>query len=540
MPWWYGACGSRTGEFARDTLRRITCVWLFLLLILPACGAQTATPLATPTVSPTPRPIPTPELVSTARFEAATCPFVLPEGYTQGENVDCGWLVVPENRGALPSRAIRLAVGIFHSVGGATRPDPVIYLSGGPGGSALEFIRYTFEDGFAWALEAGCDLILFDQRGVGVSKPALDCPNVDVLVRDLSNRAWDGHPASKQEAGDLILDAYLACGENLARVADLTAYNSAASAADVNDLRLALGYDRINLWGVSYGTRLALTVMRDHPEGLRSVVLDSVYPPDVDLYVESPANFGRSLDLLLDSCAANPVCDENYPNLRTVFFDTIEQLNAAPVTRTITDTLTGVDYTTLFDGDALLGLVFQVLYETEFKYLLPELIYDANQNNFDALDRIRGALLAQRTATSTGMMFSVQCHEEIPFSSPEAFEAALAQHPESTGLFERATAGGLAYRVCAGWGAGRADAIENQPVTSNIPTLVLAGESDPVTPPAWGRHAAETLSNSYFFECPGVGHGASAQDCGRKLVLAFLDNPTVAPDNGDTAEMERP
>jgi len=496
------------------------------LLALTACGsAHGAPPSATsPAVTPAPRLTPTPEFASAARFEPAPCPFVLPEGYIQGQNVDCGWLVVPENRGSLPSRAIRLAVGIFHPAGGATQPDPIIYLSGGPGGSVLEFIRYTFEDGFAWVLDAGRDLILFDQRGVGVSKPALDCPNVEALMRDLSNRVQGGHPASEREAGDLTLDAYLACGENLAQVADLAAYNSAASAADVNDLRLALSYAQVNLWGVSYGTRLALTVMRDHPEGLRSVVLDSVYPPDVDLYAEAPANFSRSLNLLFDSCAANPICNRHYPDLRTVFFDTIEPLNAAPVTRTITDTLTGADYTTLFDGDALLGFVFQILYETELKYLLPELIYDASQNDFEAIDRIRGALLARRAATSPGMMFSVQCHEEVPFSSPEAFDAALAHYPEFAGLFERAAAGGLAYRVCAGWGAGQADGIENQPVTSNIPTLVLAGEFDPVTPPAWGRHAAETLSRSHFFECPGVGHGATAADCGREMALAFWEN----------------
>ena len=523
--------------------RRIACVWLFLLLSLPACGgANGALPSATPPANtPAPRPTSAPELVSAARFEPALCPFVLPEGYIQGENVDCGRLVVPENRGALPSPAVRLAVGIFHPEGGATQPDPIIYLSGGPGGSALEAIRYQFDDFFAPVMEgARRDLILFDQRGVGVSKPALDCPNVDALALDLSDRVRDGHPASKQETGELVLAAYLACGEALSRVADLTAYHSAASAADVNDLRLALGYSKVNLWGASYGTRLALTVMRDHPEGLRSVVLDSVYPPDVDLYVEAPANFSRSLNLLLDSCAANPVCNEAYPDLRTVFFDTVDRLDAAPATRTITDTLTGVGYTTAFDGDALLGFVFQILYETEFKYLLPELIYDASQNDFEAIDRIRGALLAQRAATSPGMMFSVQCHEEIPFSSPEAFDAALAHYPESASLFERAAAGGLAYRVCAGWGAGRADALENQPVASDVPALVLAGEFDPVTPPAWGRHAAETLSNGYFFEYPGVGHGASAQDCGREMMRVFWGDPTVAPDDGCIAGMGRP
>jgi len=512
------------------------------LLALAACGAPATAPTATPpAVTPAPRHTPTPEFVSAARFEPAACPFVLPEGYTQGENVDCGWLVVPENRGTLPSRVIRLAVGIFHPDGGAVAPDPIIYLSGGPGSSAPELIRYQFDDFFAPVMEgARRDLILFDQRGVGVSRPALDCPDVDVLLLDLSDRVREGRPASEQETGDLVLEAYLACGESLRRAADLAAYNSAASAADVNDLRLALGYGQVNLWGASYGTRLALTVMRDYPEGLRSVVLDSVYPPDADLYVETPANFSRSLDLLFDSCAANPVCDENYPDLRTVFFDTVERLDAAPVTRTITDTLTGQGYTTMFDGDALMGFVFQVLYETELKYMLPELIYDASQNDLAAIDRIRGALLAQRAAVSPGMMFSVQCHEEVPFSSPEAFDAALARYPELTGLFERAAAGGLAYRVCAEWGAGQADALENQPVTSDVPALVLAGEFDPVTPPAWGRHVAETLSNGYLFEYPGVGHGASAQDCGREMMLAFLDDPTVAPDDGCIARMGRP
>jgi pimeloyl-ACP methyl ester carboxylesterase len=496
--------------------------------------------------TPSPLPTATPELVSTARFEPAPCPFVLPDGYTQGENVECGWLVVPENRAQIPSRAIRLAVAIFHPHDGATHPDPILYLSGGPGGSALELIRYAFADGFAWVLDAGYDLILFDQRGVGVSRPALDCPNIEQLMLELSNRTRDDHPPSEKEAGDLTLEAYAACGQNLSRVADLAAYNSAASAADVRDLRLALGYDgtapdgAVNLWGASYGTRLALTVMRDYPEGLRSVVLDSVYPPDVDLYVEAPANFSRSLNLLFDRCAANPVCNANYPDLRSTFFDTVERLNASPVTRTITDTLTGVGYASLTTGNTLLGFTFQILYETELKYMLPELIYDAGQNKWEAIDRIRGALAAQRAVTSPGMTFSVQCHEEVPFSSPEAFEAALTQHPELADLFESAVNGGLAYRVCAGWGAGQAEAMENRPVASDVPTLVMVGEFDPVTPPAWGRHAADTLSRSHLYEYPGVGHGASAQECGREMMRAFWDDPTVAPDDRCIAAMILP
>jgi pimeloyl-ACP methyl ester carboxylesterase len=515
------------------------CLSLCLLLSLAACGgATTATPPATlPTSTPV-RATPTPEFVSAARFEQVACPFVLPEGYTQGENVECGYLVVPEDRSRLPSRAVRLAVGIFHPKGGAATPDPVLYLSGGPGASVLELVRYQFEGFFAPIMEgARRDLIVFDQRGVGRSRPPLDCPNVDALALEMLDRDLEERPASDQEMFDLMTEAYLDCAADLRQVADLTMYNTAASAADVNDLCLALGYEQVNLWGGSYGTRLALGVMRDYPEVLRSVVLDSVYPPDVDLYVEAPSNFSRALNKLFEDCAANPVCSDAYPDLRMVFFDTVAHLNESPVTTTITNTLTGQGYPSVTTGNTLLGFVFQVLYETEFKYLLPQFIYDVSQNDWTAIDAIRGALLAQASVSSRGTMFSVQCHEEIAFSSLAEYESVLAQYPELAGLYEYATLGKLTYRVCEGWGAGEADSIENEPVVSDVPTLLMAGEFDPVTPPAWARHAAETLVNGYFFEYPGVGHGASAEGCGREMMLAFLDSPTTVPDDACNAGM---
>ena len=512
-----------------------------LLCVLSACGGASETPMAMipPTTTPTPRPTSTPELISTARFDESACSFVLPEDYTQGENVTCGYLVVPENRDQLPSRAIRLAVGIFHPEGGARYPDPIIYLSGGPGGSVLETLRYQFEDSFAPVLKAAQrDLIIFDQRGVGRSEPALDCPNWTALSLELLDGELDGRQVGDEEAAALTVDALQTCAANLSQIADLTAYNSASNAADVQDLRRALGYEQVNLWGISYGTRLALTAMRDVPEGMRSVVLDSVYPPDVDLYLEGPANFKRSLDLLLDSCAANSVCNENYPDLRAVFFDTVDQLNAQPAASTITNTLTGQAYTTTLTGDTLLGFVFQVLYETEFKYLLPQLIYDARENNLLVLDRIRGALSANMTVSSRGMMLAVQCNEEIPFSSVAEYEAALARYPDLAGFYENTIMGKMAYRACAGWDVGHAAAIENLPVSSDIPTLVMTGEFDPVTPPAWGARAAKTLTNGYFFEYPGVGHGASVvAGCPRDMMLAFLSNPAAAPDDSCIAGM---
>lgn len=297
------------------------------------------------------------------------------------------------------------------------------------------------------------------------------------------------------------------------------------------ELRRVLGYEEVNLWGASYGTRLALTVMRDHPEGVRSVVLDSVYPPDADLAVEGPGNARRAFDRLFASCAENEVCREAYPDLETVFFNTVAQLNATPVSSTITDTLTGEVYPAVLTGDGLVGLVFQILYDSELRLMLPQLIYDAHRGEFAALDRFRGALLARAPSTSRGMTFSVQCHEEVPFSSEAVLEEALTDYPEFAGLYRQSVAGVLGFRVCETWGAGVAPAEENAPVWSDMPTLILTGEFDPITPPRWGLQAAETLPLSYPFEVPRVGHGASFVDgCPREMMLAFLDDPAVALD----------
>ncbi len=508
-----------------------------LLSLLACSGVPTSTPTASP--PPTTAPTGTPELASASRFETALCPFVLPDGYVQGENVDCGFLIVPEDREHLPSRAIRLAVGIFHPPGGAEEPDPIIFLSGGPGGSALEFLRYQFDPAFVPVLaEAHRDLILFDQRGVGVSRPALDCPDMDALALDLLDGEVAGRSVTDQEAADLAVAAYTACARDLSQAVDLSAYHSVVSAADVRDLRLALGYSQINLWAGSYGTRLALEVMRRYPEGVRSVVLDSVYPPEADLYVEGPANFTRALNRLFESCRTNAVCNQAHPTLGIDFFETVERLNAEPATGAITDTLTGESYAAVFNGDALLGFVFTVLYETDLRYMLPALMADAQRGDFSAINRIRGALLAQRTMMSRGMHFSVQCHEEVAFSTLDRLERTLADYPQVAGLYDTAATGRLAYRVCATWPSGQADPSANQPVVSALPTLLMAGEFDPITPPAWGRHAAEMLAHGYFFEYPGIGHGVSGvSGCPQQMFLAFLADPAVRPDDACIAGM---
>lgn len=474
-----------------------------------------------------------------AVFEPAACPFPLPPGQIEGTTVECGYLVVPEKRADPDTDSIRLAVGVFHPPSGATEPDPIVYLAGGPGGSALELLHLSFERVYRPILAAGRDLILFDQRGVGLSEPALDCPDAYELALELLDHERDGEELSEEEMDALFGDAYTACAQDLRAVADLNAYNTVASAADVNDLRLALGYDQVNLWGQSYGTRLALGVMRDHPQGVRSAVLDSVYPPDVDMYLESPANLDRALGTLFEACAADAACDAAYPDLRQVFFDTVEYLNNNPVETIIRDPFTGQIYSALLTGDVFFGLVFQLLYQTEVLPVLPQLITDVSQGDVETLNRIRGAVLGQGTVVSRGMSFSVQCNEEVSFSTVEEFEAILVDYPELVDFFEDATLGHAAYAVCTFWDAGQAADVENEPVTSDIPTLVMTGAFDPITPPVWGRHAAETLEDSFFYLYPSVGHGAaSVAGCPQDMLLAFLSDPSRPPDDTCIDQMD--
>ena len=519
--------------------------WLFLLCLvaLIACGgpqagsvpetpSQPAAPAALPAILPSPN--------APGIFQPTVCRFTLPEEVGPGEDVDCGYLAVPERRDVpiQETRLIQLAVAIFHPPGGATHPDPVIYLSGGPGASALEMVRYDFDRFSELAFTNGRDLIVFDQRGIGISRPALDCPEYDQLARDLLDREIDGQVMKDPQIAALLLDTIAACRDNLSEVADLSAYHSLASALDVHDLRLALGYEQVNLWGGSYGTRLALEIMRQDPQGLRSVILDAVYPPDVDLYAEGPANLERALDRLFSSCSANPVCSQAYPNLEEVFYETSQRLDESPVRAEIVDPFTGTHYQSWMNGDILLGLTFRLLYDSQVRYLLPMYIDDVSHDDFSAFNLMRGILIGRIGLSSVGMSLSVQCHEELAFSSQQAVQSRLSSHPELAGMYENSLIGPFVFEVCQEWPAGVADPSANQPVYSDVPTLLMAGEFDPITPPAWGRKAAETLSRAYFFEYPGVGHGASViQGCPQDMAVAFLADPDKAPDGTCIADM---
>jgi pimeloyl-ACP methyl ester carboxylesterase len=462
-----------------------------------------------------------------ARFEPSACPF---EDFEPPPDIQitCGTLSVPEQRARAGGRSIQLAVAILKSRSPNPAPDPVVFLEGGPGYGSVENIE-------AWSRSSlldSRDLILFDQRGTGYSKPALHCTEFDAIWETFAGRVMD------LEAGlAFAAQATDACRARLEEQGvDLTAYNSAASAADLNDLRIALGIQEWNLFGVSYGTRLALTTMRDYPQGIHSVVLDSVFPPQVDAYAEDTLRTLDAYRRFFAGCAADPACRAAFPDLEAHFNAAVEKYNQQPVRVELANPAGGEPLVLLADGDLVATGLFGGLNETRLIPYLPLAIEQIYSGNVAILGILASELFRGYSGVSHGMWYSVDCHEEAPFDDRQTIQEWAKAEPALQKL-STAQVGFLSpptlHELCARWNAGAAGPIEGQPVRSDIPTLVLAGEYDSSTPPAWSRLAASGFSNHYYFEFSDHGHGVTyVSDCARSIRNAFLDDPTAPPEAG--------
>ena len=454
-----------------------------------------------------------------SQLRMTPCPFAPPPA---GTVVECGLLSVSENRSRSDSPTIELAVAILRAAGSSVKPDPIIFLDGGPGSSALLSLSDDYEGWLNYPFHQNHDMIFIDQRGTGWSTPSLNCPEVE-----------EGLDNAEQICHDRLV----------AEGIDLTAYNTAENAADVAALWQTMGYQQVNLFGVSYGTRLGLAVMRDHPQGIRSVVLDSPFPPNLDLPTEEALSNWSAIQVMFQSCLTDdPLCAEAYPNLEAVFLETVDRLNEAP------EAFDDFEVT----GDDLVDTMVQALYVPELIPLLPRAIYEMSQGEFETYEIVvadtggfarSGQLQADEDRSdSEGMFTSVTCRDEYAFGDYGRAEArALAELPPALveGLFY-SNSGNL-FETCDFWGAGQADPRENEAVTGDIPTLILAGQFDPVTPPDWGRITAQSLSRAYFFELPGFGHSLSSDPgCPTTLITQFFENPEVAPDSSCINEIFLP
>ena len=475
--------------------------------------------------------------VAQAQQEPLTAtPFTQPEfveadcstwfGRTRGARVDCGYLSVLEDRARPDGNVIRLAVARLRRSVPSPRPDPVIYLAGGPGESAVDRAGNVFGDQaliadtrFIWEER---DLILLDQRGVGRSEPRLECPDYRRERAELPVLDLDPDELQRE------VDALLACKRALSEQGiDLSAYTPQAIAADVVDLAAAMGYQTYNLYGSSFGTMLALTIMRDFPDHLRSVVLDGVWPPQVNAAEARHANAASALEALFRRCEADPECSRRYPDLEREFWQVVDRYTAHPTTIMEHDRDSSEWSEVEVDGDFILRRVVESLPSNSWIPYLPFLVHRIAGEDHQVADAfIRPLTPWGAWIHNSAAWAALLCHAEGRFGDPSRVLADRAAHPR---IADPATAD-LVPALCAVWHDPTTEPMDRTPVASAVPTLLLSGELDPTTPPRWADLAAKTLSGSHSFVVPMGGHGVGMDTrCGRALVGAFLDAPGADP-----------
>jgi pimeloyl-ACP methyl ester carboxylesterase len=474
------------------------------------------------------------------RFEPSSCPFLVNPSLIEGKDISCGWLIVPENRLVANGKTIKLAVAVLKSASSHPASDPVFFLNGGPGGDTLSNIEsFTSSSRDFWARDR--DVVFMDQRGTGYSQPALRCPGIKKLdIRALANHY------SFQKEGTLETGAVSACRTALlGRGIDLSGYTSIQDAADIADLRTVLGYPEINLYGVSYGTRLALTVMRYYPQGIRSVVLDSVYGPGVNLFKDLNRGAARDFNLVLDSCAGASGCHKLYPHLRSDLYSLVKRLDKKPVKITVLDAASN-EFKASVSGEVLVESLFSALYDQRAVPQIPQWIVAAAKGGASGPGAIALQQLVQYISpyrddsVSLGMYLSVECSEDFPGITQADVDASSLALPGP--LRKDFTAGTIrTFHDCQTWNVPAVPLAQKGPVMSDIPTIVMEGEFDPITPPEYGATVAGTLSKSFSFVYPGLGHGTTFEHmCPNTMMWQFLDDPTRRPDNSCIATMSEP
>jgi pimeloyl-ACP methyl ester carboxylesterase len=465
------------------------------------------------------------------RFEEAACPFdASPQAL---EQVRCGWLVVPQNRAEPEGKQVRLAVAVLKSTSATPRPDPIVFLSGGPGGRSVEYMPQRTKSAFWNRLRAERDVIFYDQRGTGYSEPAF-CPE----VTEEHTRALFLGLSAQQRSARMQTVLTRCAGVMRERGVDLSQVNSVASALDLRDLRRALGYEEWNLLGVSYGSTLALEAMRSAPEGIRSVLLDGPAPPNARIDDETPANFADVVRRLAAACAADAACDASHPELEQRVWRTVEELDADPwIVRG--GSRIGLPDPLVLDGYLFASALFQGLYMQQFLQITPLFVQEVGRRNTPMVLAVAGPLSGSLRDIDRAMYLAVQCYESIPFNRPGARQAKRGRYPE---ILDRVGFGSEAgdAAVCDAWHPFRAAPERVEPVRSAIPTLVFTGEFDPITHRDYGALAVAALPSAHVVDAPAMGHGVSPfHECTRSMLLAFFDDPHRTPDRACvTGEME--
>ena len=423
--------------------------------------------------------------------------------------VRCGRFEVYEDRAKHAGRKISLRVVVVPSTGPEHAADPVFIFEGGPGASAVESAAGEAAGGAEGNRKR--DIVLVDVRGTGDSN-GLQC------------KALQGREGVLGYLESFLpVEGVRACRKELEPKADLKLYTTALSVDDVDDVRAALGYDRINVQGGSYGTFAALNYMRRHPEHVRTAVLEGIVPPDTRLPLSFARDAQTALDKVIEACGRDSACHAAFPDTAGEIGRLLARLDGHPAEVTVKDSKTGQPLKFELGRSAAAQTIRYMLYLPITAAQIPLQVHLASQGDFARLAESAYFFGNFVTGMSDGFYLSVTCSEDVPLFTPA--EAAEAARGTFLGDF-RARAQKAA---CAEWPRGETPAGFTEPVRSETPTLLISGERDPVTPAAWAEKVARTLPHSKSVVVPGGGHGYDGEknlECLDRIALAFVERGT--------------
>jgi pimeloyl-ACP methyl ester carboxylesterase len=424
----------------------------------------------------------------------------------------CGTLEVFENRASRKGRKIGLNIVVLPATGQQREPDPFFYFAGGPGSAATEDAP-GIAQAFAKIREHR-DLVFVDQRGTGQSHP-LDCAFFN--------------PKNPQSYFEYFfpLDDVRKCRSDLETKADLKLYTTTIAMDDIDEVRAALGYDKINLFGGSYGTRAAMVYLRQHPKHVRTVMLQGVSPTNMHLPNDYPVQTERALQGVLAECAADEACNKAFPNIKSEVKAVLEKLIKGPVDVEFQVQGVTTPIKVTLSRNLAAEAVRYMLYNPGGAARLPLVLHQAAEGNFGPLAQT--ALRFRRTLVGTGsngMYLTITCAEDVPWIKRS--EGESERFSQNTFLGD--------YRLhqqreaCALWPRATVDSDYFKPVRSDAPVLILTGEWDPVTPPANGDFVARTFPNSLHVVVPHGAHGLGGlegTDCIDRLSTEFVERGTT-------------
>ena len=437
--------------------------------------------------------------------------------YIEGlsDRLRCGYIIVNENPNEPNGQKINIHYAVIPAVKNIYPNQAFLAIAGGPGQSAIDNAP-LFNNTFARIRETR-DILLIDQRGTGRSN-ILKCPEDKSVSPLLMN---EGN-----------FDTIAETNKCLAAIdGDVTQYTSTAALKDFEAVRISLGYDKLHIYGISYGTRMAQLYMREYAEAIATVTLDGVVPMQQSVLAIGLA-IDRAVDLLISECENLSRCQQQFPSLRKALATTEVELMLSPVKAQIFHPMTGQPTEFLLTHDKFLSVIRLALYSPTTRVLLPYAIHQAGEKNYQAVLGLY-SLTMEGIDIAMGMHASVVCSEDIHRLSTDLSTELETSYMGRTMFTELS-------KVCSVWPSTKVDETFSAPISNNIPTLLLSGELDPATPPDWAILAMADMKNATHLVAPHAAHGVAMQSCANRLVAQLVDEDSTAELDGDCLKEERP